>query len=144
MPSPAESLILPSASSTRRKPRESVISPAVRSGASTARATWWKPLTECSAWTGLPDHPGRPVFRGHELDAQTVRVLESEDRIAEAVAGSLEADSLLHQALRPVAQRGGRDGEGGNDELASTYASPGACAHGKNVMMVPGLPEPSP
>jgi hypothetical protein len=44
-----------------------------------------------------------PVFRGHELYAQTVWVLEGEDCIAETVAGSLEADAILYQALCPVA-----------------------------------------
>ena len=68
-----------------------------------ARATWWNPSEGVLGrdWTTGPSWA--PVFRGHELYAQTVGVFESEDYIAETVAGSLEADALLHQALRPVA-----------------------------------------
>src|SRR3712207_6774947 len=47
--------------------------------------------------------PSSCVIGGDELDAQTIRVPEREDRVAEAVARSLEADAPLDQALGPVA-----------------------------------------
>ena len=52
---------------------------------------------------GAPGPSSTSVFRGDELDAEPVGVLEGEDGIPEAVARFLETDSLFDQALRPVA-----------------------------------------
>src|SRR5215204_1987977 len=65
-----------------------------------------------------------PVFGSRELYAQAVGVFEGEDSVPEAVARFLEADAVLKEALRPVAQRGSGDGERGHDELASPDTSP--------------------
>ncbi len=94
---------------------------------------------------GRSAYPGRAVIGGHQLDAQAVGVLEGEDRVAEPVLRPLEADSVLDESLSPVAEGGGRDGEGGDDDLARADAArSGALDQGKKVMIVPGLPPPSP
>ena len=93
-PSPAESLILPSASSTCRKTEWSVINLDGAFCGLDGEGDVVEAPDGVLGRDGATGPSGTPVFGGDELDAEAVGVLEGEDRIPEAVARFLEADAL--------------------------------------------------